>query len=60
MLIVDTPGIGPDNPELTERLYQYLPKALAFIYVINTPNAGGIQSDRVMLFSLKSVLRRYF
>ncbi|XP_076116431.1 uncharacterized protein LOC143083913 [Mytilus galloprovincialis] len=56
MLIVDTPGIGPDNPELTERLYQYLPKALAFIYVINTPNAGGIQSDRI--FQIRDVLMK--
>ena len=26
---------------------QYLPKAFAFIYVINSANAGGVQKDRV-------------
>ena len=26
---------------------EYLPKAFAFIYTINSSNAGGIQKDRV-------------
>ena len=26
---------------------QYLPQAFAFIYVINSANAGGVQKDRV-------------
>ena len=26
-----------------------MPQAFAFIYVINTPNAGGVQEDRVSL-----------
>ena len=26
---------------------QYLPNAFAFIYVINSPMAGGVQKDRV-------------
>ena len=46
-MIVDTPGIGPDNDVLTQRLFDYLPSALAFIYIINPTNAGGIQIDRV-------------
>ena len=46
-IIVDTPGIGESN-EMTDKLLQYLPKAVAFIYVINSSNAGGVQSDRVM------------
>ena len=47
-IIVDTPGIGESN-EMTDKLLQYLPKAVAFIYVINSSNAGGVQSDRVIL-----------
>ena len=51
--IVDSPGVGEDD-ELTELVKQYVPKASAFIYVINTPNAGGIQPDRVkVLFNFK-------
>lgn len=48
-MIVDTPGIGPDNDILANRLFEYLPSALAFIYVINPTNAGGVQSDRVSI-----------
>ena len=44
--IVDTPGIG-EGDEMTKRLMDYLPNAVAFIYVINSSNAGGIQDDRV-------------
>ena len=51
-IIVDTPGIG-SNDELTKRLYEYLCKAVAFIYVINSSNAGGVQSDRVKLYYYK-------
>lgn len=46
---MDTPGISPDHPDLTKRLFQYLPKVLAFIYVLNASNAGGVQSDRVRI-----------
>lgn len=49
IVIVDTPGIGPDHPHLTKRLFQYLPNALAFIYIINASNGGGVQSDRVRI-----------
>ncbi|VDI50571.1 Hypothetical predicted protein, partial [Mytilus galloprovincialis] len=48
IVIVDTPGIGPDHPNLTKRLFQYLPNALAFIYIINASNGGGVQSDRLL------------
>jgi len=50
--VVDTPGVGEDE-ELTEMVKQYLCKAFAFIYVINTPNAGGIDPDRLqdLIFS---------
>ena len=47
--IVDSPGVG-ESPELTEMVKQYLPKAFGFIYVINTPNAGGIDPDRVFIY----------
>ena len=42
---------------------QYLPQAFAFIYVINSANAGGVQKDRVSskynqsLYLLQSVQR---
>jgi hypothetical protein len=51
-IIVDTPGIGSSD-ELTKRVYEYLCKAVAFIYVINSSNAGGVQSDRVKLYYYK-------
>ncbi|OWF38745.1 Uncharacterized protein in xynA 3'region [Mizuhopecten yessoensis] len=47
VVIVDTPGIG-ENSEMTSRLLDYLPKAVAFIYVINSENAGGVQQDRLL------------
>lgn len=44
--IVDTPGVG-ESEDMTNILMDYLSEAVAFIYVINTTNAGGIQDDRV-------------
>ena len=32
---------------MDEIVAQYLPQAFAFIYVINSANAGGVQKDRV-------------
>lgn len=46
-MFVDTPGVG-ESKEMTEKLLEYLPEALAFIYVINSSNAGGVQEDRVL------------
>lgn len=47
-VIVDTPGIGSlDHPELTARLFEFLPHAVAFIYIINASQAGGLEKDRV-------------
>ena len=48
VVIVDSPGVG-DNKDIGEIVLQYMPQACAFIYVINTPNAGGVQEDRVSL-----------
>ena len=46
MVIVDSPGIG-DSKQVYDIALEYLPQAMAFIYVINSPNAGGMQDDRV-------------
>ena len=32
---------------MDESVVNYLPNAFAFIYVINSSNAGGVQRDRV-------------
>ena len=46
VVIVDSPSIG-DSGQVSKIALEYLPQALAFIYVINSPNAGGMQDDRV-------------
>lgn len=46
MALVDTPGIG-GSEDSTQRLIEYLPNALAFVFVINVASAGGMQNDRV-------------
>jgi len=53
VVIVDSPGIG-DSEHVSKIVFEYMPQAFAFIYVINTSNAGGVQEDRVNkpLFSL--------
>ena len=48
LTIIDSPGVG-ETDEMDEMVIQYLPKAFAFIYVINSANAGGVQKDRVSL-----------
>lgn len=51
VLIVDTPGIGDENQkEVAKLMLNYIPKALAIVFVLNVSNAGGIQEDRVFLF----------
>ncbi|RMX41275.1 hypothetical protein pdam_00023432, partial [Pocillopora damicornis] len=47
VVIVDSPGIG-DSKRVSEITLKYLSQAYAFIYVINTINAGGLQQDRLM------------
>ncbi|XP_019616611.1 PREDICTED: uncharacterized protein LOC109464110 isoform X2 [Branchiostoma belcheri] len=44
--IVDSPGVG-ESEKMDEVVYDYLQEAFAFIYVINSSNAGGIQKDRL-------------
>ena len=48
MVIIDSPGIG-ESDIMDEIVSQYLPEAFAFIYVINSANAGGVQKDRVSI-----------
>ena len=42
---------------MNEMVIQYLPEAFAFIYVINSSNAGGVQQDRVS--TIKKELEKY-
>ena len=46
VVIVDSPGIG-DSEHISKIVLAYMPQACAFVYVINSPNAGGLQEDRV-------------
>lgn len=46
---MDTPGIGASG-EVTQKLMDYLPSAVSFIFVINVGSAGGFQTDRVNIF----------
>lgn len=46
---MDTPGIGDiDQKEVATRMMDYIPNAVAFVFVINVAAAGGIQKDRVI------------
>ena len=47
-MIVDSPGVG-ESDIMDEIVTQYLPQAFAFLYVINSANAGGVQRDRVSI-----------
>ncbi|XP_028400622.1 uncharacterized protein LOC114523788 [Dendronephthya gigantea] len=44
VVIIDSPGLG-ESDEMDEVLMNYLPNAFAFIYVLDTFHAGGIQKD---------------
>lgn len=47
-MIVDTPGCGDQQQqEVANKMRSYLPNALAFVFVANVSNAGGLQDDRV-------------
>lgn len=43
---MDTPGIG-GSTEVTQRLMEYLPNAVSFIFVIDVSKAGGMQTEKV-------------
>lgn len=55
-ILVDTPGIG-GAVEFTQKLMEYLPNALSFIFVISVERAGGMQDDRLpsLLESIKKL-----
>ena len=55
MLIVDSPGIA-DSEEMTNITLGYLSDAAAFVYVINSADAGGIAPDRVILHAYEFIL----
>lgn len=44
--IVDTPGIG-EFGKMSTSLQSYLSEAVAFIYVIDVSNSGGVHKDRI-------------
>lgn len=49
VIIVDTPGCGDKTQQkVADRMMSYLPNALAFVFVLNVPNSGGIQDDRLI------------
>lgn len=48
-MIVDTPGFGDEKGnDVEDKMRSYLPNALAFVFVVNVSNAGGLQTDRVL------------
>ena len=46
VIIVDSSGIG-ESEIMDNVVVNYLPNAFAFIYVINSGMAGGVQKDQV-------------
>ncbi|CAH3105551.1 unnamed protein product [Porites lobata] len=48
IVIIDSPGVG-ESDIMDATVTHYLPQAFAFIYVINSANAGGIQKDRASI-----------
>ena len=54
-MIIDSPGIG-ESDIMDEIVTQYLPQAFAFIYVINSANAGGVQKDRVRMHNIRQII----
>ena len=52
-MIVDSPGIG-ESTIMDDIVKEYLPEAFAFIYVINSENAGGKQPDGVRHFKARN------
>ena len=54
-MIVDSPGVG-ESEVMNEFVLNYLSNAFSFMYVINTPNAGGVQKDRVRIIVHLSIV----
>lgn len=55
VVLVDTPGIGDSN-HLRQILEEYIPKAVAFVFIVDVSRAGGLQKDRLLpiLSTIKS------
>ncbi|XP_061180806.1 uncharacterized protein LOC133189451 [Saccostrea echinata] len=53
-IMVDTPGIGGSG-KVSQKVMEYLPNAVSFIFVINVASAGGMQRDRLPEI-LKSII----
>ncbi|XP_078572721.1 uncharacterized protein LOC144859714 [Branchiostoma floridae x Branchiostoma japonicum] len=47
IFIVDSPGVG-ESSEMDEHVSKYISEAYAFMYVINSANAGGVQPGRLL------------
>ncbi|XP_078573155.1 uncharacterized protein LOC144859999 [Branchiostoma floridae x Branchiostoma japonicum] len=47
IFIVDSPGVG-ESAEMDEHVIKYISEAYAFMYVINSANAGGVQPGRLL------------
>ncbi|XP_066272059.1 uncharacterized protein [Branchiostoma lanceolatum] len=50
--IVDSPGVG-ESDMMDEIIARYIPSAFAFIYIIDSSRAGGVQQDRFGRLLLK-------
>lgn len=49
-MIIDTPDFGDlEQKYVTEKMMSYLSNALAFVFVVNVANAGGLQDDMVLI-----------
>lgn len=61
-MIVDTPGFGDEKEEkendVEDQMRSYLANALAFVFVVNVSNAGGLQTDRVL--SVKNLYIQFY
>lgn len=61
-MIVDTPGFGDEKEEkendVEDQMRSYLANALAFVFVVNVSNAGGLQTDRVL--SVKNLYVQFY
>ncbi|XP_062575016.1 dynamin-like protein 2, partial [Saccostrea cucullata] len=48
IIIVDTPGKGDSGQDdVASKMIDYLPNAVAFIFVVSVASAGGFQDDRL-------------
>ncbi|XP_062589582.1 uncharacterized protein LOC134251211 [Saccostrea cucullata] len=56
-ILVDTPGVG-GTKSLAELMMKYLQNAVAFVFVVNASNAGGVQDDRLPII-LREILHRH-